>query len=214
MANIILSKGSSENELKGYFEAVLKLAQSANEFPINLEDVWMLVYSEKGKAVRALKKDFIEGIDYTSFAQNGKREIGGTVTHNYMLSTSCLEYFIARKVRPVFEVYRQVFHKAVKKEITYTESQVKELKTDATLWKNQAKMFEDKLLREKARSKALEETKNSEMDLKNSCFYFLVKKKLYDEWQNFHIALKEEEIYRRLKKEEKARLKQLMPLPY
>lgn len=214
MANIILSKESSENELKGYFEAVLKLAQSANEFPINLEDVWMLVYSEKGKAVRALKKDFIEGIDYTSFAQNGKREIGGTVTHNYMLSTSCLEYFIARKVRPVFEVYRQVFHKAVKKEITYTESQVKELKTDATLWKNQAKMFEDKLLREKARSKALEETKNSEMDLKNSCFYFLVKKKLYDEWHNFHIALKEEEIYRRLKKEEKAKLKQLMPLPY
>ena len=52
------------------------------------------------------------------------------------------------------------------------------------------------------------------MDLKNSCFYFLVKKKLYDEWNNFHIALKEEEIYRRLKKEEKVRLKQLMPLPY
>lgn len=216
MANIILSKGSSENELKGYFEAVLKLAQSANEFPINLEDVWMLVYSEKGKAVRALKKDFIEGIDY-HLAQNGKviktAEIQNGITADYYLSTSCLEYFIARKVRPVFEVYRQVFHKAVKKGITYTESQVKELKTDATLWKNQAKMFEDKLLREKARSKALEETKNSEMDLKNSCFYFLVKKKLYDEWNNFHIALKEEEIYRRLKKEEKVRLKQLMPLP-
>lgn len=217
MANIILSKESSENELKCYFEAVLKLAQSANEFPINLENVWMLVYSEKGKAVRALKKDFIEGIDY-HLAQNGKViktvEIQNGITADYYLSTSCLEYFIARKVRPVFEVYRQVFHKAVKKEITYTESQVKELKTDATLWKNQAKMFEDKLLREKARSKALEETKNSEMDLKNSCFYFLVKKKLYDEWHNFHIALKEEEIYRRLKKEEKARLKQLMPLPY
>ena len=216
MANIILSKESSENELKGYFEAVLKLAQSANEFPINLEDVWMLVYSEKGKAVRALKKDFIEGIDY-HLAQNGKviktAEIQNGITADYYLSTSCLEYFIARKVRPVFEVYRQVFHKAVKKGITYTESQVKELKTDATLWKNQAKMFEDKLLREKARSKALEETKNSEMDLKNSCFYFLVKKKLYDEWNNFHIALKEEEIYRRLKKEEKVRLKQLMPLP-
>ena len=98
-------------------------------------------------------------------AQNGKviktAEIQNGITADYYLSTSCLEYFIARKVRPVFEVYRQVFHKAVKKEITYTESQVKELKTDAILWKNQAKMFEDKLLREKARSKALEETKNS-----------------------------------------------------
>ena len=29
----------------------------------------------------------------------------------YMLSVPCLEYLIARKVRPVFEVYRQVFHK-------------------------------------------------------------------------------------------------------
>lgn len=29
----------------------------------------------------------------------------------YYLSLSCLEYFIARKVRRVFEVYRQVFHK-------------------------------------------------------------------------------------------------------
>lgn len=29
----------------------------------------------------------------------------------YYLSVSCLEFFIARKVRPVFEVYRQVFHR-------------------------------------------------------------------------------------------------------
>lgn len=212
---IVLTKESNEVTIRSYFEGILKLSQSIKDFPVNLDEVWMLAYSEKGKAVRALKKDFIEGFDF-SLAQNGKQK-QGRGGHNetiYMLSTSCLEYFIARKVRPVFEVYRQVFHKAVKKEITYTESQVKELKTDATLWKNQAKMFEDKLLREKARSKALEETKNSEMDLKNSCFYFLVKKKLYDEWHNFHIALKEEEIYRRLKKEEKARLKQLMPLPF
>lgn len=36
MANIILSKESSNNELKCYFEAVLKLSQSDNQFPINL----------------------------------------------------------------------------------------------------------------------------------------------------------------------------------
>lgn len=30
-----------------------------------------------------------------------------------MLSVSCLEYFIARKVRSVFEVYRSVFHGCV-----------------------------------------------------------------------------------------------------
>lgn len=226
---IVLTKESNEVTIRSYFEGILKLSQSIKDYPVNLDEVWMLAYSEKGKAVRALKKEFIESIDYQVFlkngensnstlAQNGKRSNGGKFNGEnkitYMLSTSCLEYFIARKVRPVFEVYRQVFHKAVKKEITYTESQVKALKTDATLWKNQAKMFEDKLLREKARSKALEETKNIEMDLKNSCFHFLIKKKLYDEWHSFNIAQKEEAIYQRLKKEEKERLKKLMPLPF
>ena len=109
-SKIILTKGSSSEEIKNYFQAILKLSQADNEFPINLDEVWPLVYSEKSKAVRALKNDFIEGIDYQSFAQNGKREIGATITHVYYLSLPCLEFFIARKVRPVFEVYRQVFH--------------------------------------------------------------------------------------------------------
>lgn len=39
------------------------------------------------------------------------RNLGGRPQNTYMLSVPCLEFFIARKVRPVFEVYRQVFHK-------------------------------------------------------------------------------------------------------
>lgn len=35
----------------------------------------------------------------------------GRPQNTYMLSVPCLEFFIARRVRPVFEVYRQVFHK-------------------------------------------------------------------------------------------------------
>lgn len=35
------------------------------------------------------------------------------LTQVFMLSVPCLEFFIARKVRPVFEVYRKVFHKVV-----------------------------------------------------------------------------------------------------
>ena len=84
---------------------------------------------------------FVEGIDYQVFttngqkadgvfAQNGKKSgvfpqngeksddtkadgksVMGRPQNTYMLSVSCLEFFIARKVRPVFEVYRQVFHK-------------------------------------------------------------------------------------------------------
>lgn len=40
--------------IKKYFIAVLNLAKSSEEFPVNLDEVWMLVYSEKSKAVRAL----------------------------------------------------------------------------------------------------------------------------------------------------------------
>ena len=100
---------------------------------MNLDEVWALAYKEKGKAVRALRTNelFVDGIDYQVFtpngqktdgvfAQNGKksddaqddgRNVGGRPQNTYMLSVPCLEFFIARKVRPVFEVYRQVFHK-------------------------------------------------------------------------------------------------------
>jgi len=112
----VLTKESTSYEIKAYFQKVLELKQSSEEFPINLDDVWMLAYSEKGKATRALKKNFIENEDFITIAQNGN---GGRFTETaYKLSISCLEYFIARKIRPVFDVYRQVFHKAVEKPLS------------------------------------------------------------------------------------------------
>ena len=119
MNNIILSKESSNEELKTYFNAVLELSQSNNEFPVNLDDVWMLVYGRKQEAVRALtsNEQFMEGIDYQSVRKDAQQDSeklwGGNNKVDYKLSVSCLEFFIARKVRPVFEVYRQVFHKAI-----------------------------------------------------------------------------------------------------
>ncbi len=114
MHNIQLTKSSSESDLKRYFTAVLELSRSDNKFPINLDEVWPLVYVNKDKATRALRKNFYEGEDY-HLTQNGEviksSEIQSGVKVDYFLSLSCLEYFIARKVRPVFEVYRQVFHK-------------------------------------------------------------------------------------------------------
>ena len=62
--NLILSKESSESEIKRYFNAVLELSKSDNEFPINIDEVWMLVYSRRDYATDALKKDFIENVDY------------------------------------------------------------------------------------------------------------------------------------------------------
>lgn len=106
------------------------MSKDSKEFPVNLDEVWPLVYAEKGKAVRALKSNelFVEGIDFILLAQNGKQEgnngkqvnsWGGNNQVTYMLSVPCLEFFIARKVRPVFEVYRQVFHKVASGEIVH-----------------------------------------------------------------------------------------------
>lgn len=114
-----LTKTSTNSEIKDYFNAVLKLAKASEEFPVNLDEVWPLVYSEKSKAVRALCENFIENVDYIPVAQNGKRSDDGKFTGenkiDYKLSVSCMEFFIARKVRAVFEVYRQVFHKTAER---------------------------------------------------------------------------------------------------
>lgn len=115
MNNITLTKSSSESDLKRYFNAVLELSKEDNKFPVNLNEVWPLVYSAKEKAVRALKQNFFENEDFITLAQNG--EGGKFATIDYFLSLPSLEYFIARKVRPVFEVYRQVFHKVAEAKI-------------------------------------------------------------------------------------------------
>lgn len=139
---IQLTKQSSDSEIKAYFIQVLNLSRSKEEFPVNLDDVWSLVFKFRSDAVRALSKNnlFVKDIDYQVlstnaqksgvfpqnaqksgvFAQNGKKsddaqddgkKLGGRPQNTYMLSVPCLEFFIARRVRPVFEVYRQVFHK-------------------------------------------------------------------------------------------------------
>lgn len=74
---------------------------------------------------------FLQNVDYQVLAQNGENsevlaQNGGKVrngrpTEIYMLSVPCLEFFIARKVRPVFEVYRQVFHKVASGELMQPE---------------------------------------------------------------------------------------------
>lgn len=115
MANTALTLQSSGEELKAYFEAVCKIVDSnCDEFPINLDEVWPLCYARRDYATDALKKDFIEDVDYS--ITSVKTEVGST-RYEYRLTTSCFEFFIARKVRPVFEVYRQVFHAARKGEL-------------------------------------------------------------------------------------------------
>lgn len=124
-----LTKQSTDQEIKAYFEEVLRLSRDSEEFPVNLDDVWPLVFGRKQEAVRALRNDrlFVENIDYQVLRKNAQNsevlrkdaenQQGGRPTEIYMLSVPCLEFFIARKVRPVFEVYRQVFHKVASGEL-------------------------------------------------------------------------------------------------
>jgi hypothetical protein len=106
-----LQKGSSPEHVKTYFKKVFELKKSGKEFPVNLDEVWPLVYKYKKGAVEALKNDFFEGIDYQAMPNNRQR--GAASSIDYYITVSCLEFFIVRKLRPVFEVYRKVFHAAV-----------------------------------------------------------------------------------------------------
>lgn len=120
-----LTKQSTAQDIKAYFEEVLKLSKDSKEFPVNLDDVWPLVFGRKQEAVRALKNDklFVENIDFQPLRKDAQRadngQFNGCDKVTYMLSVPCLEFFIARKVRPVFEVYRQVFHKVASGEIVH-----------------------------------------------------------------------------------------------
>lgn len=104
---------SDEENLKQYFKTIIKLAKGGEAFPVNLDDVWPLAYSRKDPAVRELKQTFMQDIDYKVFHKNVENLSGGRPTEEYFITTSCFEYLIARKVRTVFNVYREFFHKTV-----------------------------------------------------------------------------------------------------
>ena len=172
-----LSLSSSTEEIKRYFKAILELSKLDIPYPVNLDSCWMLCYSAKEKAVRALKENFIESVDYQFLAQNGENSKCGRPSIEYHLSVSCLEYFIARKVRPVFDVYREVFHKV-------NEIAPKVAKSSAADKRKIAKLEKEL----EFTKKLLEWTRWSErreIELKCSCFSFLVKTKQYDKWAEY-----------------------------
>ena len=99
-----LTKTSNPSDIERYFRGILELEKQNKEFSVNLDDVWQMAYSERSKAVRALKANFIENVDFLPIARDGKRSNDGKFAGggtDYYLTSACLEYFIARKVRPV-----------------------------------------------------------------------------------------------------------------
>lgn len=172
-----LSLSSSTEEIKRYFKAILELSKLDVPYPANLDSCWMLAYSRKDNATKELTKNFIQDIDYQLFRQKAENPKGGRPTIEYHLSVSCLEYFIARKVRPVFDVYREVFHKV-------NEIAPKVVKSSAADKRKIARL-EAEIERLKEQLKWTRWSERREIELKCSCFHYLVKTKQYDKWDEY-----------------------------
>lgn len=115
-------RARNREQIRSYFEQVLNLRNSGEPYPVKLDDVWPLVYARKDIAVEVLKDEFYKDIDYVTqradnqfFHQNREKSshTPGRPMETYFLTSACLEYFIARRVPEVFEVYRKVFHLTV-----------------------------------------------------------------------------------------------------
>ena len=188
--SIILTPSScTTTTIKNYFQYIFTLAKSGEQYPVNLEDVYYLAYSRKDCAIDALKKDevFMQDVDYQVFRQNTENLFGGRPKDVYKLSIPCLEFFIARKVRPVFEVYRQVFHQVpdVARQVRADNTKVAKLQKENDFLKHQVDVVKN--------------VYRQEVNLKCSCFAFLTKKGLYMEWDNFRKELAHKEFLRSLK---------------
>ena len=173
-----LSLKSTNDEIRKYFIAVLNLSKSKEKYPVNLDDVWMLVYGRKQEAVRALTSEiFIQDIDYQLLRQNAQNPKGGRPTVEYHLSLSCLEYFIARKVRPVFDVYHEVFHK--------TAEVLPKVAKSSAADKRRIAALEKELERTREALRWTRIIERQEVELKCSCFHYLVETKQYDKWEEY-----------------------------
>ena len=108
LISIPLANGSvtHPDKLRSYFERVIAAEQSGEEFPVSLADVWRIGYASREAAVRALKKGFVQSVDYQFSDQFTGNYQPGRPSHEYALSVSCLEYLAVRANRDVFEVYR------------------------------------------------------------------------------------------------------------
>ena len=172
---ILTPSNCTTSVIRNYFQYLLTLSKSGEAYPVNLEDVYYLAYSLKENAVKALKKDetFVQGLDYQVLVQNDGNLFGGRPTNVYKLSIPCLEYFIARKVRPVFEVYRQVFH-------TVPDVAMK-VRAD----KDKMAKLEKKVESLERQIKIVQSISKYETELKCSCFSFLTYTGLYKKWEEY-----------------------------
>lgn len=140
-----LKKLVATAELQNYFIKVRELTLNGKQFCVNLDMVWQLAYSRKDAAVRELKDKFKEGEHYL-YNSIPVATLNGGVSRKarIMLTSECLEHFVASKVPAVFEVYRRVFHEAMDKETMVAElPNFKNPAEAARAWAHQFEMKEE-----------------------------------------------------------------------
>ena len=114
---IVLKSGAlaPPDRVREYFAYLFDAEERGDEFPVDLDAVWMMAYTTKFNAKRALIEDeqFYEGEDYLLLRNEEQSKVnvaghgGGLNRERIQLSLGCFEFFVARKSRPVFEIYRQ-----------------------------------------------------------------------------------------------------------
>ena len=174
-SNILTASNCTTAVIRNYFQYILLLSKSGEQFPVNLNDVFFLAHTRKDNAVRALTSDdlFIQGVDYQIVLKNEENSKRGRKEEMYMMTIPCLEFFIARKVRPVFEVYRQVFHAVPDVAI--------KVRSD----KDKMAKLEKKVESLERQIKIVQSISKYETELKCSCFSFLTYTGLYKKWEEY-----------------------------
>lgn len=59
-------RARNREQVRSYFEQVLNLRNSGKPFPVDLDDVWPLVYSRKDNAVKVLTDKFIQDKEFVA----------------------------------------------------------------------------------------------------------------------------------------------------
>jgi hypothetical protein len=95
-----------------YLAYMFNAEKSADPFPIDFDRVWHFVYPTRTVARSSLvdSEEFCEGKDYRIDKGVGSRrgpQGAGIEEERIMLSIQCLEFYVARRHRLIFEVYRQ-----------------------------------------------------------------------------------------------------------
>ncbi len=106
-------KNANLKQLEVYFKKLSELQRTGQAFPVDLDDVWPLVYSRKDTAIEVLLNDYIEGEEF-NLQQKAEvlkfSELKKGVKVTAKISVATMEHLVVRKSKPVFEVYRRVFH--------------------------------------------------------------------------------------------------------